>query len=346
MNIWAGGPDVISTKSFFVALLALTLTGMAQVHAQGPDTAPTISLVFENDFFASDDFNYTNGSKLTYLSGVHEPEGISAFLAERLFDDYYPSNAYAWHGFGLGQSLYTPEDTLATAPLPDEHPYGAYLYGEYTSIVARRNQMTQFTAQIGIVGPSAQGETTQNLVHTIVGGEEAEGWDNQIGDELAIGLTLDRRRRIGMAFGQSDYSIDFIPGWGATVGNLRTDVHAGFTLRLGENLAYDYGPPRVLPGLRGTNYFSRKQGFSWHIFGGVEGRAVAYDIFVDGRLFADDIVTADRNPLVGDAQGGLVLQYGPVQVSYIHVFRSASFDKSQGSDEFGALSFALKMAEF
>ncbi|MEM9234322.1 MAG: lipid A deacylase LpxR family protein [Pseudomonadota bacterium] len=327
----------------YMLTIALSLglaTAMTPAVAQTGDGDGTISIVFENDFFASDDFNYTNGTKFSYLSGPKEPKGLARYAARQVLGMH--TGPKARHGFGFGQSLYTPEDILESDPLPGQHPYAAFLYGYYTTMVSEDDRMTQLTVQAGIVGPSAYGEDVQNFVHEIFGGDEAQGWDNQIGDEFGLSVTLDKRRRFAASWG-NDLAVDVIPSYGATVGNIRTDAHAGITLRLGENLADDFGPARVIPGLGGTSNFSRKSGLSWHAFGGVEGRVVAHNIFVDGSLFKDEIVTADSRTLVGDAQGGLVLQYGRFQLSYIHVFRSGEFENSGGSDEFGALSFAMKV---
>lgn len=309
------------------------------------DDDPTMAFVFENDWFASEDYNYTSGVKLTHLSGTREPEGLGRAIADQIFN-LDMENAVAWRGFGIGQSLYTPKDTEATAPVPGQHPYAAFLYGEYTSIVASGNHLTQFTAEVGMVGESALGEEVQNFVHDANGGDEANGWDNQIGDELAIALTLDKRRRVGTSIGLYDIAVDVISGYGATVGNYRTDAHAALTFRVGDNLKNDYGPLRVLPGLGGTSYFAEREGFSWHFFTGVEGRAVAHSMVLDGSFLDEDDVTVESRDFVGDLQAGLVLQHGPLQVSYIHVYRSSEFKDSGGSDEFGALSFALKLKDW
>ncbi|WP_370337982.1 lipid A deacylase LpxR family protein [Parvularcula marina] len=335
---------LLSTGISAVVLFASAASAAADDKKHTHINDATISFTFENDYFASDDFNYTNGSKASWLSGPRPPAGLAAFAAEHLLG--MGPGAEARIGFGLGQSLYTPEHTLATAPLPGEHPYAAYLYGEYTTMVEENDRLTQLTAQVGMVGPSALGEDAQNFAHRLIGGVEAEGWDNQIGDELGIAITLDQRRRIGTSIGDGWIEIDMIPAYGVTVGNVQTDVHTSLTFRIGDNLAKDYGPVRVTPGLGGTAYFASVPGFSWHVFGGFEGRAVARSIFLDGRLFSDDIVTVDKHPLVGDAQAGVVLQYDRFQLSYIHVFRSSEFENSGGSDEFGALSFAMKLGKW
>lgn len=59
-------------------------------------------------------------------------------------------------------------------------------------------------------------------------------------------------------------------------------------LRLGQRLPLDYGPPRIQPSLPGSGFFVPPQDrFGWYLFAGVEGRAVARNIFLDGNTFRD-----------------------------------------------------------
>ena len=85
----------------------------------------------------------------------------------------------------------------------------------------------------------------------------------------------------------------------------------GLTLRLGEDLQRDFGPPRVRPALAGSGMFRPTGQFSWYVFGGAEGRVVARDIFLDGNTFRDSL-SVDKKRFVADFQVGLVVQGGPV----------------------------------
>ncbi|HAD26245.1 MAG TPA: DUF2219 domain-containing protein, partial [Alphaproteobacteria bacterium] len=44
-------------------------------------------------------------------------------------------------------------------------------------------------------GPAAQGEFVQNEWHKLIGADKANGWDNQIKDEIGINLSFERAWR-------------------------------------------------------------------------------------------------------------------------------------------------------
>jgi hypothetical protein len=79
---------------------------------------------------------------------------------------------------------------------------------------------------------------------------------------------------------------------------------------------------------------------AWYLFVGVEGRAVAHNIFLDGNTFKDSR-SVDAEPLVGDLQFGLVLTWGRVRLSYTHVLGSHEFKTQPGNTQFGVASLSV-----
>jgi hypothetical protein len=136
--------------------------------------------------------------------------------------------------------------------------------------------------------------------------------------------------------------LDLTPNFGASVGNIHTNARAGLTLRFGENLRNDFGPPRVRPSLGGAGYFNPIDEFSWYLFAGVEGRAVAHNIFLDGSLFDNDSPSVEKRPFVADFQGGAVIQYRNAQLAFTYVERTDEFDTQEERQAFGAISLSLK----
>jgi len=255
-------------------------------------TPGTLTFVLENDWLGGTDRNYSNGLRLSWMSSGLPDGRQSTFFARTLLEP--GEEATVRRGFALGHEFYTPEDIEAKEPLPDQHPYAAWLYGEYTNVVERPARFDRLSLQAGIVGPSAGGEWVQNEVHRLIGNDPARGWDNQIDDEPGIVLSYDRRVRAVASTGQNGYGYDITPDFGLSIGNVQTNARVGVTLRYGRYLDGDYGPPRIRPSLGGTDAF-RTQSGRWYIFAGVQGRAVAHDIFVDGSLFgsAETSVTGE-----------------------------------------------------
>jgi hypothetical protein len=79
--------------------------------------------------------------------------------------------------------------------------------------------------------------------------------------------------------------------------------------------------------------------FGWYVTAGVDGRAIARNIFLDGNTFRDSR-SVDKEPFVGDLHWGVVLAWRRVRVSYTHVVRTREFTTQGKHDEFGAFSLS------
>lgn len=304
------------------------------------DESGTFTFVWENDYFANTDRNYTNGVRMAYLSGFKQPNGVSRWVADNILRA--KPGAGIRRGFALGHSIFTPQDIETTLPLPDQHPYAGWLYGEYSVVVEQENIIDQFTLQAGIVGPAAQGEFVQNNWHDLIGGDPVNGWDNQIGNEPGFVFSYDRKLRALFELGDSEFGVDATPSVGASAGNVYTNGRLGLMLRVGTDLRNDYGPPRVRPSLAGGGYFSPRDRFSWYLFAGAEGRAVAHNMFLDGSLFRENDPSVDSNVFVGDFQLGVVFQVRRFQISYTNVLRTEEFTTQEGVQQFGAVAISAK----
>ena len=302
----------------------------------------TLSLVYENDTFAGTDRNYTNGIDISYLSAPNAVPLPARWFATTLMGADAGDTIYG--GLGIGQSIFTPRDTDATAPLPDQHPYAGWLHARFSTSVDSGKTLDTAALDVGLVGPSSGGEWVQNHVHDLVGADEANGWDNQIRDEFGFVLTYERKWRALAEWRQAGgLGVDVMPNAAVSVGNVLTQGLVGVTFRVGQDLANDYGPPRVSPALAGAGFFAPRDHFSWYLFAGVNGRAIAYNIVLDGNAFRDGGPSVDRKPLVAEGQAGLVVQFGRVQTAFTVVTRTDEF-KGQGKQElFGAVSLSMKL---
>ncbi|MEO1310861.1 MAG: lipid A deacylase LpxR family protein [Pseudomonadota bacterium] len=338
-----------------IAAIALTLSAVstAPAAAQGSnhlaDAAQdyrtfgggnsVISLTFENDYFAGTDRNYTNGVRLAFMSAPREIEGWSGFIAKNILgaDPDYGMRV----GLAVGQSIFTPEDFTETDPLPDQHPYAGWLYFEHSVLGVRKRSLSRLTTQLGVVGPSAGAEWAQNTVHEFQGGEVAEGWDNQLRDEIGFTLTYERAQILFQTPRIFGLESDGLVLGGATAGNVISEAKVGGMWRIGRNIRTDAGPPRIRPGLAGGEFFDKGVGNSWYAFIGAQGRAVAWNIFLDGNSFDGDAEPqVERIPYVADFQAGVVLRFGRVQLAYQVVARTEEFETQDDNQVFGALSFA------
>ncbi|MEO0393510.1 MAG: lipid A deacylase LpxR family protein [Pseudomonadota bacterium] len=310
------------------------------------DDNGTLTFIWENDKFGGTDRNYTNGNRLSYLSPTQSLGSFPAKAARVLLQANGTDNIR--YGLAVGHSIFTPEDTQARTPRPNQHPYAGYVYGEAALQVESAQHLETISLQLGLVGDEAGGEQVQNNFHRLIGVDEAQGWDNQLKTEPAFMLTYDRSFRSlydwqGASGDLLDgYGFDITPSVGFSLGNVRTQAQAGLTFRLGQDLRQDFGPPRVRPALAGGGFFDPPDNFSWYIFAGVAGRAVAYNMFLDGNLLRDGGPRVDRRPLVADFQVGIAMQLYDVQLAWTYVTRTEEF-KTQGTQQqFGAVSLSYK----
>ena len=299
----------------------------------------TFSIIFENDIFADTDRNYTNGIRAEWLSS---PMDIPDWVvdAARAFP-LFPADGSFRASYAVGQSMYTPRDITQENPPENDRPYAGWLYGSIGLIAENGQRLDQLELTVGIVGPASGAAQTQKAVHEIIDSPIPQGWDHQLKNEPGVVLTYQRSWRGLLASQSSAYGADLTPHAGGAVGNVFTYANAGVTLRAGKNLLLDYGPPRIKPSISGSGYFVPYDGTSWYFFAGVEGRAVARNIFLDGNTFKNSR-SVDRNPFIGDVQFGFAMTVQNVRVSYTHVFRTPEFDGQEDPDGFGALSMSVR----
>ncbi len=253
--------------------------------------------------------------------------------------------------FSFGQKMYTPENIAARDLITNDRPYGGWLYGDIGFHTKSKTRLDSITIQAGLIGDLSLGEQAQDLVHSIRGIAKANGWDNQLDNELGMAFIYDRKQRFikGNLFLDSDrpFGFDGIVHGGAALGNVFTNVSTGAELRLGWNLPSDFGSALIRPA-GNTNaptdasdprYQSGIKSLSLYFFTAANGRWVLRDIFLDGNTFSDSH-SVDKKALVGEIVIGASMSYENLKLSYAQVFRSKEFDRQRSGQSFGSISFS------
>lgn len=318
-----------------------------------PGDASTFTIMFENDLFGDTDQNYTSGLQLNWLSpdlseyrDSDRLPGWAVPIVERLPFINEPG-LQRNIGFGLGQKIFTPEEIERSDLIPDDQPYAGWLYLSMALHSKNEHELDTFEVQVGVVGPAALGEETQNFVHDLRGIPDARGWDNQLDNEPGILLIAEHKERLLEQALYSRFGYDVIGHYGGGLGNVHTYASTGVEVRLGWNLPSDFGTARIRPGgdtnapttSRDPRLTSSASRFSVHLFAGVIGNLVLRNIFLDGNTFSDSH-SVDKRYLVGDFATGASVIYGRVKLSYAQVFRSKEFDGQDDRHEFGSVSLS------
>jgi len=320
----------------------------ATIPEQRARNAPVFTFYFENDYFGGTDEHYTNGVKWSWVGPDLTDWGQKGW--RKTFVDALPfvnePDRQKNIGVALGQNMYTPADTNLTVPDPKDRPYAGWTYLEFSFISKTDHVMDTVAIQLGIVGPHSYAEDTQKTVHRWINDDEPQGWDSQLKDEPGINLVFERKWRLyGRALSDT-LGVDFIPHVGASLGNVQTYANTGGVARMGFNLPSDFGvdlirgggsvsapvddnDPRVSPG----------KSWSFFLFGGVDGRAVARDVFLDGNTFRDG-PSVDKKTFVGDVYYGIGMILGTWQLTYTQAVRTEEFDGQDGKSYFGSVTLS------
>ncbi len=307
----------------------------------------TITLQWENDAVGGTDRNYTNGGRLACVRQA--PDVVEGWLRS-----WVPKGAKSQQtaSYAIGHNIYTPDDLAEPDLIEDDQPYAGWLYldfgfdTEVTSAAGDMRYLDNIGLQLGVVGSIAGGEQLQTYLHEVLGATEPEGWDNQLDNEPGINLFYSRQwtgfQRYALPLGGGDDGIifDATPKLGAALGNVFIHGAGGLTLRLGHFPPNDHGPPAIRPSFSGSDDFPKGQGWSAYVFGGVEGRVVGRNIFLDGNSFDSDSPSVDKNVLVGETRLGLAVTLGDIRLAYTHVFRSQEFE-GQEPLTYGGLTLAF-----
>ncbi|MHA1568721.1 MAG: lipid A deacylase LpxR family protein [Alphaproteobacteria bacterium] len=343
---------------------AFVLVALASAPAAARAAGGVLTLQIENDRAAATDRHYTQGGRLSYLSGE---EAFPAWLTGlgnalnwgRLFAFGQGGKTVQRRGYAIGQSIFTPEDVRDTALVAGDRPYAGWLYAGFSAHTEHRIttpanprgdpvRLDTVELDLGVVGPAAFGAEVQNNFHDLINSTRSQGWDNQLDNEPGVVLAVERRWRLpihplrgGRIRTNNVLGMDVLPHMGGSLGNVMTYAAVGATVRFGMDLFKDFGPPRIRPSLSGSHAFDVKRGFGWYLFAGGEGRLVARNIFLDGNTSGDGH-SVDKKPLVGDAQIGIAIVFPGARLTYTHVFRTREFRGQRRADRFGAFSLSVR----
>ena len=305
----------------------------------GEDDAGVYSVSVENDIFTGSDSSYTNGVRFAYVS----PEGdVPVFLEDLAHSlPFFNKSGHKRWGLALGQSIYTPSNIKIRNAQSNDQPYAGWLYGTASITSNTDKTLDTFEVTLGMVGPASGAEHTQETVHDFINSPHPMGWQHQLHNEPGLILAYDHKWRALYQFSPFGWAVDITPSAGAMVGNIFTQVNVGAVARFGKHLPQDYGPPLIQPNVSGSEFFIPTSEVGWYVFAGLEGHAVARNIFLDGNTFRDS-PSVDKKHFVGGIQAGAAITWEDFRLSYTHVFKSEEFENQENLNQYGAVTLAMR----
>ena len=303
------------------------------------DDKGIFNVVWENDIFGGTDQNYTNGIRFAWLSSEEQTPDCARWSSNTLTP--FERECHKRISIALGQSMFTPDNPLPRNVIANDRPYAGWLYGTVGMVSDTGDVLENMAVTVGVVGPAALAEPTQDFIHDLTDSPHFNGWDNQLDNEPGLILSYERKWRSLAEFSPFGLGADITPHAGVNLGNVHTDASVGATFRLGYDLPQDYGVPRIRPSLPGSDFFIPTQDLSGYLFAGVEGRAVGRNIFLDGNTFNSG-PSVDKEWMVGTLQLGGALTYGDARLSYTHVFMTDEFKTQDKPAQFGAVTLSYR----
>ncbi len=345
-------------------LLGVVLLALCQGAAPAAGRCVTGSVLFENDLDGrGTDRHYTHGTRFSCISEALEVgDPLKLFAAGLEFDvlgvKFLETASEMRYGFAFGHSMFTPEDLSRRDLILNDRPYAGWLYGTAGLVIGPEGKkekastgferLESIELTLGVVGPASHADETQKLIHSSINAPYPNGWHNQLRNELGIVLSYERKLRWDamLASPRNGWlEVDVMPSAGFALGNIHTYANAGITLRLGSNLASDFGPPRIRPSIAGSEYYAPDPNeiANGYLFLSIGGRAVARNIFLDGNTLSDSH-HVDKKVLVGDIQFGFVLSiFSKARVAMSHIIRSREFEEQDTQNQFSAISVTFPL---
>ena len=297
-------------------------------------TLPTLQAqTFKNEFgFSSDndaylfggqDRYYTNGLFINFRHAMDQQK-FSDKLEKKTFE------------ISAGQMMFNPRSGFAPNPLTQDRPFAGYLFAEgVMNWFYKNEQAWKVGIQAGTTGPSSLGQKGQELLHSIVGFYDPEGWEYQIKDELAVNLTAQYTRLLQRAANQrTDFSFE---GY-ARAGTTFSGAGAGLLFRAGKinqlfNTAYHHA---VIENNSSTKKLVDKEVF---FYAKPQINVVAYDATIQGSMFNDDSpITFDAKPVVFAQQLGFNYSSNRFTADFGLLFKTKEVKSAAKAHQYGTIS--------
>jgi len=299
---------LINIKSIYLLLI---LSGNIYSQNLKLDSLSTFEFKWSNDFQYKTDKYYTNGFSFEVFTNLSKNNPVNFIL--------FPitSNEFELFSITLTQDIFTPKDKFNIKnQLNGDRPFAAYILIGFKKVAFNPFDKIKYYSeiQIGILGPVALGEQTQNSIHrNISTSAEVIGWENQIKNDLMINYSAS----IEKVFSNNNW-IEFSGISLVKLGFPYTDVNFGFQSRIG---VFDLFP-------KDFEFLSNKK---WQLFLNLSANAsiIGYNTTLQSGIFSkSNYSLTEINRFIGKASFGITAIYKRLKMEYMQHFNTPEFPKA------------------
>lgn len=299
---------IIVVLIVFQHVFLLAQSGNKKANLKKITEKTVVQFKWSNDFVYQTDYYYTNGFAFEVIAPWVKANPINSILISN------PNRSIKQFGFTLVQDIYTPQERYdVEKQLEGGRPFAAYLLLGFIKKTVDPGREIKIISelQIGVLGPAALGEQTQNGIHDMLPtSSRINGWENQISNSLAIDYSSE--------FYKSLFRLNWFDFVGAVKGKLGipfTQAEIGGAIRLGW---FDLYP-------QGFEMFS-KNVWTAYFFAEVFGKAVGYNATLQGGLFSTSIYTLDKiNHFIGSYRLGINATYNLFTIEMALTYNTPEF---------------------
>ncbi|AGH82061.1 hypothetical protein PCNPT3_10615 [Psychromonas sp. CNPT3] len=330
----------------FITYLYSTVSYSANILAnEKEDTLTWYQVTFDNDVMsrlhASDD-GYTNGLLFAWakapvndFKSIDMPDWIR-FISAWTYLDKGAEKDYSL-AYALSQSMYTPQDISQPDLIENDRPYAGTLLWQAKLRSYANNRVDSLALSLGVVGPASLAQQTQDLMHQWIGASKPRGWDHQIKNEPVFRLTAEHVERFytykltpNISFDSSLYSE-------VGIGNLRSDIGTGITLRLGTSLDDNYASINPTSSAMQNSFKTDGAPWQWQAFTSLYASYLFNDITLNGNTFADSHYV-DIIPQRLLLSLGVAISYKKWGMIFSVQHANKDFEGQESNNQYGSLS--------
>jgi len=292
----------------FILFIPFLINGQKTNYLNDTKSFSSFEFKWSNDFEYQTDYYYTNGFAFEVFSKFAKINVVNSILFP------FKLTGKELFSFTLTQDIFTPKEMAhVDNQLNGDRPFAANILFGIKKVTFNKADgiRTYSELQIGVLGPAALGEETQNGIHNnLPTSGIVKGWENQISNSLMLNYSTFIEKYF---FHNNWFELSGISKF--KFGLPYTCANVGMQTRIGliDLLPKDF------------EFISSKK---WQFFLtlSAEGSVVAYNATLQGGMFSESIYTLNSiNTFVGYSNVGLTLIYKKFKMEYVQHFNSPEF---------------------
>jgi hypothetical protein len=314
-------------------------------------SADQFSFQLYNDFFAGTDQHFTNGVAFSWLDDSYKHEdrnsvnAYSKFMIDA-FDVLSPngldkSQNYS-AGASLSQKIITPIDTTLSTPQYNDIPYAGYLAFSSYLLEWDEKSFNEFRLEFGVIGKESMAKEVQETFHSLIGNENAKGWDTQIETKYNINA-LYRYGEISWKSNKvGSLSMDWFNHIGFEIGNFNINGFGGTMFRIGDNYIQNFNVhyPYLKEEAGLLEVEKKCHGFGWSLSTGINGEIVGYSYIIDQAQ--KDGYNISNRTVNASLYIGTELYYNVHKLSYFYQSHSPYTNEQNEADTYGSFMYSYQ----